>query len=92
MLFFVVVELKVLCFYVLGNLCRNIELDSLPLPSLCDILIIVAFPTLPKHAWSLLCRRIDMCFVGKEDIPPKIVYSLVLILFTVRYPLILILL
>ena len=66
------------------------ELNSLLLSSLYNILIIIPCSILSKYPRSLLCQRIDICFVGKEDIRPEVLYYLILILLAISYPVILI--
>ena len=45
---------------------------------------------LSKYPRSLLYQRIDICFVGKEDIRPEVLYYIILILLAIGYPIILI--
>jgi hypothetical protein len=66
------------------------KLNSLPLPPFYNILVIVLLSTLPKYPWSLLCRRVNIYFVGKEDIRLKVLYYLVLILLAILGPLFLV--
>ena len=92
MLLFVFIEFEFPCFIEPGNPSRDMELDTFLLPPFHNILIIIPLSKLSEYSWSLLCRRIDMCFVCKEDIAPEILHRLVLVLLSVCNPLVLILL
>ncbi len=56
----------------------NVEPNALLLPSFDDILVVVPVAYLSEYLWSTYRCRVDVCFIGKDDILPVFFDRLVL--------------
>jgi hypothetical protein len=82
-LFLIMIEDQFLTLHILINLCCNMKFDPLFLRPLLYILCILTCSFFTKNLTSTIRRRVDMCFVSKEEVLLEIVDSFVLVLATV---------
>jgi hypothetical protein len=82
-LFLVMIEDQFLTLHILINPCCNMKFDPLFLRPLLYILCILTCYFFTENLTSTIGRRVDMCFVSKEEVLPEIMDSFVFVLAAV---------